>query len=262
MKPSITLRTGAKAFALLLGLQLTAVTAFSGGSARAGDDQGRYETADISGSFYLDEGETKTVKLDHWRNVQKLIIQAEGVRVDGTFEVIANGDTKGTVYVPGRDPSYIVTVAETIKSIQFRHVSGGKIYVRNVKAVQLKNVAGRWDDCDYDYRCGGDLDLDARNSASRLAKRAINIVDGLEKYTNYADYGDYLLPIKKAAARAYANAEARGELSGKVRESLFVLKCQIEAAKDYISENFERDAAFELAVELLELQERLDHVLR
>ena len=28
------------------------------------------------------------------------------------FDVIVNGDIKGTIYVPGRDPKYYVTVKE------------------------------------------------------------------------------------------------------------------------------------------------------
>ena len=62
--------------------------------------------------------------------------QAEGYYGDSTFEVVVNGDTKGTVRVPGRDPSYVVTVGEVTSSIQFRQTAGGNAHIRSVLAVE------------------------------------------------------------------------------------------------------------------------------
>lgn len=238
---------------LILGLVISAA------QAQARDE---FETVTLTtSSFNLSDGETKSVYLDARRQIKKLIIQAEGVRNDGTFEVLVNGDVKGTVYVPGRDPSYIVTVAETASSVQFRHRSGATVLIREVKAVQSNRIVN--DPCRRDTCWDDDSDLswEARNQAAKIAARAIELVDALDSYTNYKDYGDYLLPIKKSAGVAYAKANARGSMSSKTRTALRNLQYQIEYAAEYIDDTFERSKAFDLAVELLNLKEQIDRAL-
>ena len=46
------------------------------------------------------------------------------------FDVVVNGDVKGTIYVPGRDPSYIVTVGDYTDSIEFISRNGTSIISR------------------------------------------------------------------------------------------------------------------------------------
>ena len=70
-------------------------------------------------SFRLRYGEEMTVPLTSPRYIRKLIISAEGVRNDAIFDVLVNGDIKGTIYVPGRDPSYYVTIEEFAESVEF-----------------------------------------------------------------------------------------------------------------------------------------------
>ena len=210
--------------------------------------------------FYLSPGETRTVQLGNdWHHVQKIYIQANGAHSqDATFQVIANGDVKGTIYVPGRDPSYVVTIASVADSIQLQHVSGGTAHVRSITVVRsCRSVRatppGEFYSDDY---------LSARNEASRLARRAITIVDKLQPFASHSEFGWYLLPIKKSAAIAYAAAEARGPISATVHVSLRQLKAQIEYAIPYIDETFERSGVFELAIELKSLGDRLDMLLR
>lgn len=71
----------------------------------------------ISYQIRLDSGTTQQVRIPGGY-IKKLIISAEGLRNDAMFDVVVNGDVKGTVYVPGRDPSYFVTVEDSADSIE------------------------------------------------------------------------------------------------------------------------------------------------
>ena len=250
---------------LMLNMMLAAsLTIAAQGQAQSMGDHGRgdrclgcpeadFETTTISGSMTLDQGETETVSLYGWKRVQKLFIQAES-RYGGTFEVVVNGDSKGTVYVPAMDPSYVVTIAESTNSIQLRHISGGSIYIRNIKSLQ--SVRGS-----SDGTGGGIFSTHTLDQGAALARRAIQLVDSLERYANYNEYGTYLLPIKKAAARAYATTTSRGDLSRHSRVVLKALQGEIEASRQYLGVTFERDAAFECAVALLTVSEKLDDLM-
>ena len=220
----------------------------------------RFETTSVSSEFRLNQGGMQTVQLHGgWRHVKKIIVSAQGASYSAsTFQVVANGDVKGTIYVPGYDLSYIVTIEETVNSIQFQHVSGGDARILDVKVVQSERSLGGSDDF---YMDDNGMSLSARNQAMSLARRAIQIVNALERHTTYRDFGTYLLPVKTSAARLYAKASARGDLSGRVRKSLVAMKQQIEFSRDYIEEAFTKDDTFQLAIELLALEEKMDAVL-
>ncbi len=219
----------------------------------------------LSYQTWLYNSQTNTINLpsSQWRNVQKLFIQASGQNYDATFEVVVNGDVKGTIHVPGRDPSYVVTVGEVTNSIQLRHVSGSTVHIKSIQAV-LSTVSVPCSNCELPPIAPGyePMPLPYRNEASYLAREAIRIVDRLEGYASYSEYGTYLLPVKKAAARAYASSQARGPLSLNVREHLLALKQAILFSIPYIEVTFERDYAFELAIQLKSLGDRLDQMLR
>lgn len=84
----------------------------------------------LRGSVTLYSGTTQQVRLNGARYVKKLIISAEGVRNDAMFDVVVNGDVKGTVYVPGRDPSYFVTVEDYTDSIELVSRGGTAVISR------------------------------------------------------------------------------------------------------------------------------------
>jgi hypothetical protein len=141
-----------------------------------------------------------------------------------------------------------------------RHVSGGSAYIQGITLVQSKRSIAT--------RIPAPLPADSESlplpwhtQASYFAREAIRLVDALQPYASYEEYGEYLLPIKKAGGRAYSAAEVRGPLSGRVRNLLIGLKEQIEFAKDYLDETFERSAVFDLVVEIKALAERLDQLL-
>lgn len=84
----------------------------------------------IAGAFILQNGTTQQVRLNGTKYIKKLIISAEGIRSEAMFDVVVNGDVKGTVYVPGRDPSYFVTVEQYTDSIELVSRSGSAIISR------------------------------------------------------------------------------------------------------------------------------------
>lgn len=199
------------------------------------------------GGTYVSAGATASLSLPGSMKIKNIVVQAEGASYQSAMmEVFVNGVAKGTIYVPGTDPSYLVTIAETASSIQFRHTSGGNIRIRDV----LANVEGSGNQGNY-------VDL----TPPGLARRAIELVEALEDFTNYKDYGAYLLVIKKQAAKTYAKSVAKGPSAIATLKELEKLKNTIAWASDFIEDNFERDNAFELATELLGLQEKIDEVL-
>jgi len=240
-----------------VGAFLIGVSLIAGGASAQGSGSRSSEL--LNSNLIIDIAETKSVRLGRYSKVESIIVQAEGISQDATVEVFVNGEVKGTLYLPARDPSYVVTVGEVTNSIEFRHVAGGRARIRSVFAYMANSsYEDRWNNGEFDSPSMG---LPVRNEAAALAKRAIVLVDVLEKHANYANYGQYLLPVKKAAARAYAKSSARGSLSGQVRESLFALLGELELSLPYIEDAFERDAAFEAAVELLSLREKLERCL-
>lgn len=95
---------------------------------RSGYESTESRTTDaISRPFTLERGTTQQVKLNGARNIKKIIVSAEGIRQDAMFDVVVNGDIKGTIYVPGSDPSYFVTVNEYADSIEFVSRNGNAI---------------------------------------------------------------------------------------------------------------------------------------
>ena len=114
-------------------------------------------------------------------------------------------------------------------------------------------------DQDHDYQ--GSVGLKDVNQATDIALRAIELVDQLQSSSDYAELGNYLLPIKKAAAHAYALGRSHGEFSLELRNSMIVLKNAIAKAGPFIEDQFERSDSFDTATELLTLQDQIEAVL-
>jgi hypothetical protein len=231
------------------------------GSARAKAED-RLSTVDLNiNTIYLSPGQEQWVNLGGWHFVKNLFINAHGNYGDAQFEVFANGDRKGTVYAPGRDPQYTVTLNESAQWVLLRHTGGDTAVITKIWAVMSERYLPPTPETEnpppvivppppVEYPVG--------NRASELSMATIRLVDDLQGYANYGEYGQYLLPIKKAAARSYAAAQARGAISAVVHELLIVLKKQIEFAEDFLNVTFERERAFELAVRMKTIRESLD----
>jgi hypothetical protein len=231
---------------------LMATTAF----AQSADSwrQHRQETVELSGSrFVLNPGQTKSISVGGWYHVRTVVIRAEGLtRSGGKFEVLANGRVKVSPFeVPGRDPSYLVDLNEAVKTIELRHISGGRIQIYDVKVTRASSGY-------FSEEESWELPVRYRNDVAAQARRVISIVDELGEYANHADFGRFLLPVKKDAGRLYAVATARGELSSKTRRRACALLAEIIAAERFLDNAFEIKRAFRLAIELLRIKERLE----
>lgn len=217
----------------------------------------------ISSSVRVRAGSTKTIQLNNTTYIKKLIISAQGTpSSDATMQVVVNGDIKGTIHVPRHDPSYFVTVNEKTTSIQFVSLQGA-INISSIKVVgsQHSQASSKPWKTGINYSRG----LYGHNRgtlAQEVALSAIDLVTEFSKYSSYKQLGNILLPIKKSAARVYAVSYGAGDYSIKMRTSLINLANQLNMATQFINENFEKTALFDLALELLSLKEQLDFIIK
>jgi hypothetical protein len=208
--------------------------------------------------FVLNEGEMTSLPLSYPAHIKKTYIQAIGLGCATTVEVSVNGDVKGTLYLPARDPSYVVTVAETTNSIEFRNLGPCRAMIQDVRAQFSRGSRPSPYAPAPTHEPSGSLSEAAQGTAAEIAAEAIDLVDVLREGATLSEQTVYLIPIKKVAARVYATANARGDLSSRTATQLQALKLQIDFAADYIDSTFERDTQFETATSLLGLRERID----
>jgi hypothetical protein len=211
-------------------------------------------------------GDMITLSLPRRVFIHKLMLQVESSRGNAAAEVIVNGDRKANTWLTTTDPLWTATVeaeSSTIQIAALQALSGpqGYFVIRRVRAVVSDTdypgspgafPASRCVDCaDFHFP------LYYHSPLANLSNRAIILVDRLAEYTNYADYGNYLLPVKKAAAEARALAEARTDSSSYARPYFFELLRQLDNCETYLRDTFERGAAFELGTQLLGLREQI-----
>lgn len=206
------------------------------------------------GKLTIGNAQTNSLQLSHARYFKNLIIQAEGVSSDSTVEVVVNGQIKGTIYAPGRDPSYFVTIEETASSIQFRHRDGGSMRILSVMAT-VSNWKGR------PAQSGGGSLYGREDEVSYLAQRALSAVEDLKYLSSPNDEALYLFPIKKQAGFVLVYSDARGSHSQKATTALIALQNQIDFARPYLESLLSMDDAFDLVVELLSVRESIDELL-
>lgn len=209
-----------------------------------------------TGSIRLEPGETRSISIDGFRHIQKLHIEAWGVRNEAMFEILVNGEVKGTIFVPARDPEYVVTIAEATRSIQLRHKTGATVAIENIIAHQSTQRAR---DPQNEFSTGAFVD---RSFAAAISRDVINQIDRLSDQTKYTDAALYLIPIKVAAGRTWSMAQARGDSSQRVAQQLTILLGQMHFASPFVESLLRDSALFEDAVALLALQERLEAALR
>ncbi|NUM88561.1 MAG: hypothetical protein HUU37_05080 [Bdellovibrionales bacterium] len=107
-----------------------------------------------------------------------------------------------------------------------------------------------------------ELSPSSHSEMESISIYVIEMVDELEGYTNYRDYGLYLLPVKKAAARSVAAARSYGDLSGQARRHYLNLLRSLDRAAPWIDNSFEMKRAFHLTVELLAQREWIRRALQ
>ncbi len=206
------------------------------------------------GSLSLNAGETRTFDLRRWRNVKRLVVDAVAVGHDALVEIETNGEVKGTLYIPGADPTYVVTIGEAARSIQFRHVRGGRVTLSRIDATLSSTSVP-------DPNGGGPLGPQGLSLAADLSERVIHLTDEFFPLASTKEWVHTLLPVKIKAGRAYAQASASGDLSGRVRESLVGLMVQMEMAEPYIENGFQKPELFDLCVRFLAEWNKLQELL-
>ncbi len=203
-------------------------------------------------------GESKTFYLpDGWRRVERVYVDAYSTRGSARLNVMVNGDIKGSLNVPEVDPSYIVAVHETTSSIQLWNRGYGTVTVQNLEV----SVDSGWTHPIHvkpPKPMPKPTPFPSLNEAAKFAKKAVDLVDDLRPFADpETEFLTYLLPIKKVAGRALAQANAHGVGSKTVRDALEVLQRQIEFAEPYIELTLKKDAPFDLVVDLVSLKEAI-----
>jgi hypothetical protein len=209
----------------------------------------------IDSSITVQSGGLQSLNLKSVVHIQKLLIQAEsGGRGDALFDVIVNGDVKGTIHVPGHDPTYVVNVNQAASSIQFRMLQGHEATIRRVMAVVTQNPSRA-------QFANGPIALADLNVITSIALRAIEITHQIENHATPLEMNGYVLPMRASAGRLYAVAAGRGPYSSHVYNAALDFLLRVDAAKPFIDGLMQRSAAFEVMVELLSLRAGLDDLI-
>ena len=211
-----------------------------------------YETVSLGGGITVGAAETKSIALNGVHRLKNIVVQAEGIATDSTIEVMVNGQVKGTIYAPGRDPSYVVTIEETARSIEFRHRVGGAMRIINVIATQ-----SLWS---KPVRGGGGLYID-NEQVKLLAANVLEQIEILRGFATPTEMKVYLYPIKKNAGLVFVMSNAHGNLSKKTVAQLIALMDQIDFAHAYLGTLMQKDDAFESVVEILTVRETISDLL-
>lgn len=225
---------------LLLGTFLLSLTSLS---SMAG-------TVHLPNDFTVKFAETKSISLGEKVFLKNIIVQAEGIRKDSVIEVMVNGDVKGTIYAPGNDPSYVVTIAEETSSIEFRHREGASMRVLDVLGKTIEKI-----DVPTIF------DLQSPQGVDQLARTTIKLVNILAPYSTIDEYEEYLLPLKKKAGNVFVMSNAHGALSLKTRLAMRDMAASIMSASDYLDHLMEQEGLFEYAVEVLIVKETIIDLL-
>jgi hypothetical protein len=208
-----------------------------------------YQTVIVGSSTVIGNSETKSFPLKEAHYIKNLIIQAEGVGSDSMVEVMVNGEVKGTIHAPGRDPSYVVTIEDVTRSIEIRHVGAGG----PMRIVQIMATMSQW----YSNTpVSGGLNGD-RNQVIALASRTLNLMTVLQRMATPSEFQTYLFPIKKSAGWVHIMSSAHGNLSKETIVKLVAMMDQIDFARPYLNQLMQKDEAFDAVVELLTVRETL-----
>jgi hypothetical protein len=228
---------------------LTATVSLFALTATANAAYNDYETVTINSNITIGNSQTESIQLNGVHRVKNIVVQAEGIGSDSTIEVMVNGQVKGTIYAPGRDPSYVVTVEEATRSIEFRHRLGGSTRIISMTVTQsvwskpsIGNGGGFY----------GDKEL-----VQQLAGRILSQIDFLSTLARPDEIKDYLFPIKKNAGLVYVMSNAHGNLSKSTIAQLIALIDQIDFAQKYLNTLMVTDAAFDSVVEILTVRETI-----
>lgn len=206
-----------------------------------------------SGSRAVHEGNTAIFDLVGTPFIHKLYIRAEGLSQRDVYaEVSVNGDIKGTLYVPGRDPHYVVTIAEPASSIEITTINGS-VRILSIMAIVSDNDDSAWHSIHHPYL----------SEIGKIARNVIHLVSVLDPLSDHIDFQSCLLPTRKTAAMAAAYADAHGDASGAARPIYeAVVDVLAETCAPYIEANIEIPALQPSIIKLVTEREKLKKLLR
>jgi hypothetical protein len=196
----------------------------------------------------VEVGKSVTLDLGMSRRVDHVEIDAFGVGGNGMFEVVVDGQVKGTIHVPGQDPKYIVTIAEETRHFVLHHLSGNKARVTSFKVF-------------FEQDDGGSHLPPSHQDAANISRNIINKMSSFQSKISADQFQTYILPIKVSAGHSYAIATASGDLSNRLAQSLRVVQVQFRKAKPFFDSCMNVDALFDLSVQSLELMYQLDEMM-
>jgi len=209
-------------------------------------------TVTLSNSFWISAFQTKSVSFQK-AYVETITVQAEGLRQDSMIEVWANGKPKGSLYVPGRDPNYIVTIRESISSLEFRSVSGGQVNIIQVTAMGVQAPShGQRPSLGHGY---------SPNKAYEVGADARNIINEMKKGLTPKQQDQYIMPIRKSAVKLQAIASANSPYGTKVFLALKELLESIEKAESLLDSHVETDNGEESVTEVYTIKETIKSMM-
>lgn len=214
--------------------------------------QEQFETITLGQSFNVSDAQTKSIKLDNVRYIKNLFIQAQGVYEDSQVEVFVNGELKGSIFAPGKDPSYYITVNESARSIEFRHRAGATMRIIDIKATVSARKGAVVSETENLQFKGSDKQI------IKLAQEAQQLVDQLQDHCNAVDYAMYFYPIKKSAGLVSVYASAYGNLSYQTLAQMRSLADQIKFAAPHLNLMATYNEGFDMVVRLLTVQATID----
>jgi hypothetical protein len=229
-------------------LSMAALCFASGGRGASGAENYLDAIQLVSQPVTIERGSTLNVAMPMLRLVDHVEIDAFGVGGEGMFEVVVGGQVKGTVHVPGQDPKYIVTIADSTRSFNLVHASGQRIRISSFKV--------------FFASVGGETHIPpSHQDAAIVCRDIINKMSQFQSHISANDFQDHILPIKVAAGHCYAIATASGDLSKRLAEAIGVLQIQFHDAKGYFDASMAHDELFDLSVQALELMYKLDDMI-
>lgn len=184
--------------------------------------------------------------------INHLIINAEGVARDSMIEVIVNGVVKGTIYAPGRDPEYVVTVREVTGRIELRYKSGASMRILSLTIYRSEDG--------YEPGTIGHSPL-GKAAVAQVAMNVINLTRKFESVLSTKDFEAYILPVKIVAGQLYAISSAHGDSSMKTMEKFQALHFSMGLAIGFIDELLRSSKTFDMAVNYLELREKIKEMM-
>jgi len=191
---------------------------------------------------------TLSLPLNDWRVIQSVSMDVEAIGSDARLEVIVNGEIKASLFIPGHDPYYLVTIADAARSIELRHVSGGRIKVSSLVAnVQRKAPVPHHG-----------------AFSSKAAQIGIEIIRNSNDFaslTSRYDFERHISPVKIRAGRVYAKATASGDADSELNQLMSELLTQMASSTNFIEQCMMKDQLFIIATKFLENQYKLDELL-